>query len=178
MIHDKAHLRSVYRGLRKKIDQRRRDQAAKDLYSYLQVKLEPFQKILSFMSFGYEIDLHLVNEMLEKQGKLHCPKVLHDRLVGFKITDIATQMRCEKHRFKEPDMALCELESTFDCVLVPGLVFDKEGNRIGYGKGHYDMFLKEHPKTLSIGVGFREQLSQEILFVEQHDYKVMELCLV
>lgn len=175
---EKNHQRKAYRALRKEIDETRRESAKKDLYAYLKVKLEPFRKVLSFISFGYEIDLSLVNEMLEKEGRLYCPKVIRGQLVGFKITNIATQMKSEKYKFKEPNMKLCQVESRFDCILVPGLVFDKEGNRIGYGKGHYDMFLRDHPQTLSIGIGFREQLSQEILPVTPLDQKVVELCLV
>lgn len=176
--HEKNLQRKAFRALRKEIDETRRYVAKKDLYAYLKVKLEPFKKVLSFVSFGYEIDLSLVNEMLEKEGKLHCPKVIRGQLVGFKITNIATQMRQEKYRFKEPNMKLCQVESQFDCILVPGLAFDKEGNRIGYGKGHYDMLLRDYPEALSIGVGFREQLSHEPLPVTPLDQKVVELCLV
>ena len=44
-----------------------------------------------------------------------------------------------------------------DLALVPGIVFDKKGNRIGYGKGFYDRLLK-HIECPTIGVGYKEQL--------------------
>ena len=44
-----------------------------------------------------------------------------------------------------------------DVVFVPLLAFDKQGHRIGYGKGFYDNFLKNcNPKTLKIGLSFFE----------------------
>lgn len=37
-------------------------------------------------------------------------------------------------------------------VLVPGLMFDRSGHRLGYGKGFYDRFLSLHPSLLRVGV--------------------------
>ena len=38
-----------------------------------------------------------------------------------------------------------------DLIFVPGLCFDKNGNRIGFGKGFYDSFLKLNPGSIKIG---------------------------
>ena len=44
-----------------------------------------------------------------------------------------------------------------EVVFVPLLAFDKPGNRVGYGKGFYDTFLKScKPKTIKIGLSFFE----------------------
>ncbi len=48
-----------------------------------------------------------------------------------------------------------------DIVIVPGVVFDKKGNRIGYGKGYYDIFLKK-TKAFKIGLAFDFQVVEEI----------------
>ncbi|MBN2454085.1 5-formyltetrahydrofolate cyclo-ligase [Candidatus Woesearchaeota archaeon] len=49
----------------------------------------------------------------------------------------------------------------FDLAVVPGIAFDKEGGRIGYGKGYYDRFLKE-VRAKKIGLAFDSQLVQKI----------------
>ncbi|MEI3210385.1 MAG: 5-formyltetrahydrofolate cyclo-ligase [Lachnospiraceae bacterium] len=36
-------------------------------------------------------------------------------------------------------------------LVLPGAAFDKCGNRIGYGKGYYDTYLKKHPEYRRIG---------------------------
>lgn len=47
-------------------------------------------------------------------------------------------------------------------VLVPGLVFDRAGNRIGYGRGYYDRYLRQHPVKKKIGVAYQNQIEEEI----------------
>ncbi|GAA4468420.1 5-formyltetrahydrofolate cyclo-ligase [Nibrella saemangeumensis] len=53
---------------------------------------------------------------------------------------------------------LAEVNSTaIDIVLVPLLIFDKQGNRVGYGKGYYDRFLTTcRPDVLTIGLSLYE----------------------
>ncbi|KAL1007486.1 hypothetical protein UPYG_G00087450 [Umbra pygmaea] len=66
-----------------------------------------------------------------------------------------------------------------DLILMPGLGFDRSGNRLGRGKGFYDTYLKrciKHPKgkPYTIGLAFREQLCQEIP-VDEHDVLIDQI---
>jgi len=59
-----------------------------------------------------------------------------------------------------------------DVVIVPGLAFTAEGDRLGQGGGWYDRFLVGcRTDCTTIGVGFREQLV-EALPVERHDVRL------
>lgn len=57
-----------------------------------------------------------------------------------------------------------------DTVLVPGIGFDKQGNRLGFGKGYYDRFLKSFCGT-KIGVCYDFQITN-LLPVSAHDIKM------
>ncbi len=57
-----------------------------------------------------------------------------------------------------------------DLVLVPGVAFDKKGNRMGFGKGYYDRFL-ENINALKIGVCHSFQLVDSVPS-EKHDVKM------
>ncbi len=51
----------------------------------------------------------------------------------------------------------------FDIVVVPGVAFGLDGNRIGYGKGYYDMTLKDYKGSgLIVGFAYEMQVLPEI----------------
>jgi 5-formyltetrahydrofolate cyclo-ligase len=60
-------------------------------------------------------------------------------------------------------------------LLVPGLAFDDQGHRLGYGRGFYDALLAKLPETvLTVGVGFEAQMHLTIP-VDPHDWPVQAL---
>ena len=61
-------------------------------------------------------------------------------------------------------------KSKSDVILVPGISFDKEGYRLGYGKGYYDRFLSDFGGT-QIGVTFHK-LFEDSLPRGRYDRKV------
>ena len=50
----------------------------------------------------------------------------------------------------------------FDLIVVPGVAFDHNGNRLGRGRGYYDRFLCQHLSVKRIGICFDFQLVDEI----------------
>jgi 5-formyltetrahydrofolate cyclo-ligase len=49
-----------------------------------------------------------------------------------------------------------------DCMIVPGIAFDRHGGRIGYGKGYYDRFIECHRTAMRIGVAFSCQVEETV----------------
>lgn len=72
------------------------------------------------------------------------------------------QPPCEKKRVVKM--------GSIDIAIVPGVAFDKKGNRVGYGKGYYDRLLsKIDGKKIALAYGFQVF---ENLPAESHDIKV------
>jgi 5-formyltetrahydrofolate cyclo-ligase len=68
-----------------------------------------------------------------------------------------TILKTNPYGIPEPQNGIPIEVSMIDVVFIPLLAFDMEGNRVGYGKGFYDRFLKAcKPQTLKIGLSFFE----------------------
>lgn len=67
--------------------------------------------------------------------------------------------------------------SLIDLCLIPGLSFDLEGHRLGFGKGYYDRFLPLLKATSpKIALAFECQISPEPLPYEDHDFTLDMIC--
>jgi 5-formyltetrahydrofolate cyclo-ligase len=58
-----------------------------------------------------------------------------------------------------------------DLIIVPGVAFDLNGNRLGHGKGYYDSLLRRNRDVLTIGLAFEFQVIDSIP-IEKHDIPV------
>ena len=52
-----------------------------------------------------------------------------------------------------------------DLIIVPGLLFDPKGYRVGYGGGYYDRYLVDYP-NITVSLAMEEQLVQYVPFDE------------
>jgi 5-formyltetrahydrofolate cyclo-ligase len=60
--------------------------------------------------------------------------------------------------------------SQIDLFLVPGVAFDRRGNRLGYGKGYYDKLLSQrNSNSLVIALAFQVQVANAVPFDPKHD---------
>lgn len=173
---EKQLIRAFLNEKRATISNQRRSEASNALFSALRPLLNSFENILSFHSFNHEIDTSLINHHMAQQQKLHLPKVFENTLLIFSVDNLNDQLEvsyCGK--LSEPMPLHCRQTDPekIDCVLVPGLGFDRYRRRIGYGKGHYDRLIlqlkQQSIPPLLIGIGFKEQLVEENLPFEKHD---------
>ncbi len=85
----------------------------------------------------------------------------------------------DKYGIPIPQTLNTVIKPKLDFIFVPLLAFSSKNHRVGYGKGYYDVFLKDYPKTTTIGLAFEEQKAEFI--PEKHDiplnYVVTEKCI-
>ena len=75
-------------------------------------------------------------------------------MTHFLLTD-NTKIKKNSYNVPEPVDGLEVPDAKIDLVFVPLLAYDKQGNRVGYGKGFYDNFLSKcKPETIKIGLSF------------------------
>jgi len=85
------------------------------------------------------------------------PKIISNGLLqNYLLTD-STILKPNELNIPEPVDGIEIDEVKIDVVFIPLLAFDQSGNRIGYGKGYYDVFLQKcRPDVVKIGLSFFE----------------------
>ena len=96
------------------------------------------------------------------------------KMTFYKLTSFS-QLEEQRYGLMEPKQTLCQKISNHDIhlVVVPGVAFDINGNRLGYGGGFYDRFLAtSHAKTIALA--FDCQIINEVP-MESHDKKLDQI---
>lgn len=131
--------------------------------------------IFVYVSTGNEVKTAEIIEKALNDGKTVCvPRVIpHVKMEAVPI-DGLDDLRTGFFNIMEPKPDLLPLsENKIDLVIVPGLLFDMHGFRVGYGGGYYDRFLARIPSDCrTLGLAFDFQVVDE-LPAEDHDMKIM-----
>lgn len=132
------------------------------------IKLEEYKKaknIFVYLSYRSEVDTRSIIDKMWHDGKsVYAPVSYPDgRMRFFKIAKMS-DLKVGFKGIYEPDetKGLFEADVKPDVVVVPGLAFDRNGNRMGYGMGFYDRFFMEHSNSLKVALSFFEQIVNEI----------------
>ncbi len=133
------------------------------------------QTILFYASYDNEVYTHdVIKESIGMGKNVVVPKsVTQDNtLILSRLTDW-NDLEVGAYDILEPKQESIEkvdVES-IDLIIVPGVVFDEKGNRIGHGKGYYDRLLNDSQNMPAIGLAFELQMVDNIES-EQHDEKI------
>lgn len=124
-----------------------------------------------YLPIGSEVDIMpVIDSLLFSRVTVVCPKSLAKRKMDNLILKSLRELEDGIFGTKHPAGAE-RFKDFYDLIIVPGLAFDRLGNRIGYGAGYYDTFLQQHPEALKVGVAYPFQLVDEIP-VEEHDVQL------
>ncbi|MCJ2533787.1 MAG: 5-formyltetrahydrofolate cyclo-ligase [Candidatus Thermoplasmatota archaeon] len=133
------------------------------------------QTILFYVSYGNEVYTHdMIKESISLGKTVVVPKSVtkNNALILSRLTDW-NNLEVGAYNILEPKQESIEqvdVES-IDLIIVPGVVFDESGNRIGHGKGYYDRLLNDSQNIPNIGLAFEFQIVENIKS-EQHDEKI------
>lgn len=173
---EKIELRKKIKSILLNLSSDEKKQKDRNIYNKL-IKMQELIKaetIFSYVSMHEEVDtINIIKYILKEKKKLFVPRVALktkqmdiiqiSSLENLKIGTYAT------YNILEPG-GRDSCRKDFDILLIPGLGFDNENNRLGRGGGYFDKFLK-NVKGLKIALCYREQIFESIPVV-QHDIKV------
>jgi 5-formyltetrahydrofolate cyclo-ligase len=130
--------------------------------------------IAGYYPSNYEVDILNFLEIASKRKfKIALPFISSSISMNFKSWVFKDPLFVSKFGTLEPQYIKKEIIP--DIILVPLVVFDKDLNRIGYGKGYYDRSLKKikkiKKKVVSLGIAYSFQKYKNIP-VNKHDFKL------
>lgn len=123
----------------------------------LQFKPIENQKIHCFSSIPEKNEVNtklFLNEFFKNKARVFVPKIAGGNLISIEINP-ETQYIKNSWGISEPESNEDAKEKDFYFVIVPLLYCDNQGDRVGYGKGFYDNFLKNiNSDVLKIGINY------------------------
>lgn len=161
----KEELRKQYKLLRLKIsDDYKKEKSLNASDIFLRHELYNGSRIImSYKPLGKEIDTELIMNRAYRDGKkIILPVTDYDTgIITPCYADESVDFIKGAFSIEEPLEKIAADINDADVVLVPGIAFDRAGNRIGFGKGCYDMLLKNY-KGIKIGYCYKFQIADYI----------------
>ena len=139
------------------------------------------ERLLIYCSYMSEVSTReLIAQAIRARKKVYCPRITdaaHKQMEFYRIHSIADL----KEGFKGiPEPVTQEVYVTQDysdsekgttLAILPGVVFDKECNRIGYNGGYYDRYLVRIPYASRVALSYSCQMFAETLPIDPHDVR-------
>ena len=155
IIYTKQQLRQHCKRMRASLDESLRLRASQDIYGHIE-NWDVFQEanvILTYMPMQNEVDL---TPLLESRPhkKWAIPRILPGNQMVFQIYDPSKLILHDYGMWEPaPDSPVVPPDE-IDLALVPGLAFDIQGWRLGFGGGFYDRFLCDYARV-TLGIAYQ-----------------------
>ena len=155
---NKQILRNKYKEIRKNI--KNKEELDKIIFNKV-INLEEYKQS--------DLILALIKYSLKNSKKVAVPKCEGNDIIFYYINSLE-DLEEGKFRILEPKTNQKVTNLTNSICIVPGVAFDKQNNRIGYGRGFYDRFL-ENFSGIRIGLTYKECICEKI-YVDENDIKM------
>jgi 5-formyltetrahydrofolate cyclo-ligase len=144
------------------------------------------RKISIFISMPHELQTRAIFEHAFSVSKaVFVPVVLNEKdMIMVSVTSMADIDAFPKSAFGVPEPPLDSIETRsqsvdFDLVIVPGIAFDQQMNRLGQGRGFYDRFIQichsNNCRPSLLGVGLAQQFIESELPHNQDDVQMTDI---
>lgn len=170
----KSELRTYFKNIRNNINDIDRANKSNLIRSNFLSEFSEGKVYFIYKSYLSEADTEgIIKELFKMNKTVLIPKcdIKTETMTAVKISE-KNSFRLNQYGILESDTGDF-FEKKIDIVVLPGLGFDKKGNRIGYGKGYYDKFLNSlNYKPLTVGLCYSQQIIESIDICNNDDVKL------
>ena len=129
------------------------------------IKIQPWflqaEKVCFYYPLGSEANILPLAELALKSGKQTAfPRVCGEEMAFYQVSGMEEFSQGAFHVMEPVGNQI--VSDTAALILVPGLAFDRQCRRMGYGKGYYDKYFARYPGCRKIGICYELQLIAEV----------------
>jgi len=169
---NKSEIRKNILKIRKQNNSKNLNINFQDIFKILKKNKSLGKIIGGYYPYNYEVDTIKILEKFEKLNfQISLPKIKKNSQMNFYSWSIQDPLTINKYGIPEPTSDKIVYPNI---LLVPLVAFDKHFNRIGYGGGFYDRYIKKikkNKKIITIGLGFTFQKIKKIP-INRYDVKL------
>lgn len=161
---EKKELRKIVRLAKQAIPLEEKVARSQGIFAQVEA-LSQFQHanvVLLYWSMDDEVATHAFVEKWYREKTLLLPCVDGDSLLLRQYTGPQCLQAGPQFGIGEPTGPLYAHTHSVEMIVVPGVAFDRNGNRMGRGRGFYDRLLKSTPHAYKVGVAFDFQMFPSI----------------
>lgn len=171
----KQELRSAYRQLRKNLKQdevEAKSKAIQGQFLNWLSKQDPIHHFHLFFPIDRfnEVNTFYIKDSLDREGKTLYTSQVNKSKTGLETLKLPVDAAffLDEWGIPVPQESIMVSPNKIELVFVPLLAYDKKGNRVGFGKGFYDLFLSTlKSDVIKIGLSFFEP--EESIQPDAHD---------
>jgi 5-formyltetrahydrofolate cyclo-ligase len=167
----KKDLRQKYLARRNRLSAMEAEEAStaiKDIFK--ESGFSSFENVMLYKSFGREMSVDGIMALLQEKGaRTYVPVVIGRHEMAAVEIDRNTFFKEDPFGIPTPVGKTAADPEKMDLILVPGIVFDTKGGRIGHGAGYYDRFLKKAVNAVKTGVSYEFQVVPELGCLDEQD---------
>jgi 5-formyltetrahydrofolate cyclo-ligase len=170
---DKRSLRKMFRDIRYRMDYDHKNMVDYSIYTkFLNSELfYEAKSIFIYVSVADEVDTYeIIKKALEFGKEVYVPYINDPENFQMQAAKIYSLDDLGIGEFNIPTAKNIEIIENPDLTIVPGLGFDRNKNRIGYGGGYYDRYLSKN-QTTSVGF-FASDFEIDEIETNEYDYKL------
>ncbi|MCR5696397.1 MAG: 5-formyltetrahydrofolate cyclo-ligase [Marinilabiliaceae bacterium] len=175
----KQEIRKHINALRRSLTSEAKTAAAKNIMAQLidNAYIARCNDILIYWALFDEVPTQQIIEKLSSQHNIYLP-VIVGKEIEFRRFMGESELRTEsRFGIGEPTYgALWQGNEVDACIIVPGVAFTRNGQRLGRGGGFYDRFFEQHSNIHKIGIAFNCQIVDS-LPIDPHDVAMDEIVL-
>lgn len=113
----------------------------------------------------------LIDQLIEKKRTVLLPRVINSTQMELRQYTGISDLQKGAYGIMEPTGKVFKEYEKIDVAIIPGMAFDRQGHRLGRGKGYYDRFLPLLKNAYRIGVCYSSHLLNHIP-TDEHDIRM------